>query len=210
MTQFDSIWLCMTHCDSFLFLLTPFWPHLTTFNPASSNITHFNSMWTHLTPLDPVWPIWTHQTLFQYVLTQFQPVCPQLTPVDVARSKAGWTKTMLLSSAYIVSPGPTSRNSFFLSVFVQRLRSKPWTYKSKFILSFFLSVFSHSVSDFLGFRLVKALVSGSGSDIPLIQNIEPSNVRARLSHATLHFLAWLSSAKLKIFILCVSNWLLMS
>ena len=35
--------------------------------------------------------------------------------------------------------------------------------------------------------MVKALVSGSGSDIPLIQDIEPSNVRARLSHATLRF-----------------------
>ena len=33
----------------------------------------------------------------------------------------------------------------------------------------------------------KALVSGSGSDIPLIQDIEPSNSRAWLSHATLGF-----------------------
>ena len=41
-------------------------------------------------------------------------------------------------------------------IFVQRLRSKPWTYKSKvffFFLFFFLSVFLfffHSVSNFLG------------------------------------------------------------
>ena len=33
----------------------------------------------------------------------------------------------------------------------------------------------------------KALVSGSGSDIPLIQDIEPSSSRARLSHAKLRF-----------------------
>ena len=31
----------------------------------------------------------------------------------------------------------TSKNKF-LSIFVQRLRSKPWTYKSKFCLFFFL------------------------------------------------------------------------
>ena len=72
-------------------------------------------------------------------------------------------------------------------IFVQRLRSKPWTCKSKFILFFFLSVFFHSVSDFLGFQLVKALASGSGSGILLIQDVEPSNSRARLSHATLRF-----------------------
>ena len=50
----------------------------------------------------------------------------------------------------------------------------------------FLSFF-HSVSNFLGFQLVKALVCGSGSDIPLIHENEPSKARARLSHATLRF-----------------------
>ena len=50
-------------------------------------------------------------------------------------------------------PGPTSQNFVFLFYF-------------------------HSVSSFLGFLLAKALVSGSGSNIPLIQDIEPSNSRA--------------------------------
>ena len=72
-----------------------------------------------------------------------------------------------LSSAYVVSPGPTSRKLFFF-------------------LSVFFS-FCHSVSNILGIQLAKALVSGSGSDIPLTQDIEPSNSRARLSHATLRF-----------------------
>ena len=57
--------------------------------------------------------------------------------------------------------------------------------------------------------LVKALVSSSGSDIALIQDIEPSNARTWLSHATLWFLAWLSSATLKIFISGVSSQILM-
>ena len=69
-----------------------------------------------------------------------------------------------LSSAYVVSPGLTSRKFFFL------------------LFSFF---FFHSVSNFLGASLDKVLVSGSGSDIPLIQDFEPSNSRARLSHGTL-------------------------
>ena len=81
-----------------------------------------------------------------------------------------------LSSAYVVSPGPTSQNSFFF-----------------FFLSFF-----HSISDFLGFRLVMALVSGSGSDIPLIQDIEPSNSRALLSHdATLRFFSMVEQCHTK-------------
>ena len=67
-----------------------------------------------------------------------------------------------LSSAYVVSPGPTSRKFIFFSVF-------------------------HSVSKFLGTSLDKAQVYGSGSDIPLIQDIEPSNSKARLDHATLRF-----------------------
>ena len=38
--------------------------------------------------------------------------------------------------------------------------------------------FFHSVSKFLGLLLAKALVSDNGSDIPLIQDIEPSNAEA--------------------------------
>ena len=57
--------------------------------------------------------------------------------------------------------------------------------------------FFHSVYNFLGFQLVKTLVSRSGSGIPLNQDIEPSKFRAQLSHATLRFLDWLSSATLK-------------
>ena len=44
------------------------------------------------------------------------------------------------------------------------------------------------VSNFLGFYLANALVSGSGSGIPLFQDIEPSNSRDWLRHATLRFL----------------------
>ena len=40
---------------------------------------------------------------------------------------------------------------------------------------------------YAGIQSANALVSGSGSDMPLIQDIEPSNSRARLSHATLRF-----------------------
>ena len=61
---------------------------------------------------------------------------------------------IFLSTAYVVSPGPTSRNSFCFSVF--------------------LFFFFHSVSNFLCIQLANALVSGSGSDILLIQDIEPS------------------------------------
>ena len=68
-----------------------------------------------------------------------------------------------LSSAYLVSPGPTS-------------------HKSKV----FLCVF-YSESNFLGIQLAIAMVSGSGSDIPLIQDTEPSNPRAWLSHAKIRF-----------------------
>ena len=39
---------------------------------------------------------------------------------------------------------------------------------------------------YAGIQSANALVSGSGSDIQLIQDIEPSNSRARLSHATLN------------------------
>ena len=35
----------------------------------------------------------------------------------------------------------SSENSVTRSIFVQRLRSKPWTYKSKFFFSVFFSVF---------------------------------------------------------------------
>ena len=57
--------------------------------------------------------------------------------------------------------------------------------------------------------MAKTLVSASGSDILLIQDIEPSNSRARLSHAALRFLAWLSNATLKISISGVSTRILM-
>ena len=71
-------------------------------------------------------------------------------------------------------------------VFVQRLRSKPWTYMAKFFVFFYL-FFCHSVSNFLGIQLANALVSGCGSNTPLIQEFGPSNSRARLRHATRRF-----------------------
>ena len=71
-------------------------------------------------------------------------------------------KHWFLSSAYVVSPGPTCRNSVFL-------------------------FFCHSVSNFLGIQLANTLVSGSGSNKPVIRDIGPSNSRALLSHATLRF-----------------------
>ena len=49
------------------------------------------------------------------------------------------------------------------------------------------AAFFPSVSNFLGIQSANALVSGSGSEIPLIQDIEPSNSRARLSHPILRF-----------------------
>ena len=55
-----------------------------------------------------------------------------------------------LSSAYVVSPGPTSQKFFFC-------------------FSFF-----HSVSNFLGASLVKALASGSGSGIPHLRTLNPA------------------------------------
>ena len=66
-------------------------------------------------------------------------------------------------------------------IFVQRLRSEPWTYKLKIL---FLSFF-HSVSNFLSFALVNTLVSGSGSGIQPIQDIVTSNAGAWLSNAIL-------------------------
>ena len=53
------------------------------------------------------------------------------------------SRNYILSSPYVVSPGPTSRKS--------------------------IHSFISSVSNFLGFKMVKALVSGSVSGIPLIQ-----------------------------------------
>ena len=47
--------------------------------------------------------------------------------------------------------------------------------------------------------MANALVSGSGSGIPLIQDIEPSNSRDRLSHATLRFLSLAGEE-------CTKNW----
>ena len=84
-----------------------------------------------------------------------------------SRTGSKFIVSLFLSSAYAVSPRPISRKKIFFS--------------------FFLFFFFHSVSNFLGASLDKALVYGSGSDIPLIQDIEPSNSRARLSHDTLRF-----------------------
>ena len=85
-----------------------------------------------------------------------------------------------LPSTYVVSPEPTSSNSFFHSFF-------------------------YSVSNFLGIKLGNALVSGSGSDIPLIQDIEHSNSRARLNHATLRFFSLAEQCHTKIFYLRCFN-----
>ena len=53
---------------------------------------------------------------------------------------------------------------------------------------FFLNLgFLHSVSNLLGFELVKVQVSGIGSGIQLIQVIVTSNAGAWLSNATLKF-----------------------
>ena len=65
------------------------------------------------------------------------------------------SKTFVLSSVYIASPGPTCGNSVFL-------------------------IFFHSVANFLGFQLVLARVSGSGSGIALFQDIVTSNAGAEL------------------------------
>ena len=119
-----------------------------------------------------------------------------------------------LSSAYVVSPGPTSRKFFFLffcfsffhsvsnflgASLVKALASgsgsgiphfrtlSPAIPELGWGMPHSVSSVFHPVSNFLGFQLVKALFSGSGSGKPLIQDIEPSNVRARLSHATLRF-----------------------
>ena len=62
-------------------------------------------------------------------------------------------------------------STFAKEAFVQRLQSKPWTYKSKVCLSVF-----HSISNFQGFWLANTLVSG----IPLIQNLEPGNSRYQI------------------------------
>ena len=56
-------------------------------------------------------------------------------------------------------------------VFVQRLRSKSWTYKSKLCFSVF-----HSVSNFVGFLLVKALPIGTSAP----------TVRSYTVHSFLH------------------------
>ena len=61
---------------------------------------------------------------------------------------------------------------------------------------------------YAGIQSANALVSGSGSDIPLIQDNEPSNSSAGLSMPHKDFLAWLSSPTLKIFILGVSSQIL--
>ena len=120
--------------------------------------------------------------------------------------------SIFLSSAYVVSPGPTSQKFVFLSFSLFSF------FLSVFFLSFCIQFF-HSVSNFLGFWLVKnghfclrtfdptylsknkALTSQdcpgikhlpngivqlyeSGSDTPLIQDIVPSNAGAWLINAT--------------------------
>ena len=62
---------------------------------------------------------------------------------------------------------PFSRIFHQYYIFGQRLRSKYWNYKSKFCESFCLSVF-HSVSNFVGFLLVKALPIGTSA--PTVQS----------------------------------------
>ena len=54
---------------------------------------------------------------------------------------------------------------------------------------------SVSVSNFLGFYLANALVSG----IPFIQGIEPSNSRDQLSHATFKFFSLAEPCHTQIF-----------
>ena len=91
----------------------------------------------------------------------------------------------------------SSKYSKLLRIFQTLIKFSKWfqtclmlldKYKSK-VFSFFLFFF-HSVSNFLGASFDKALVSGSGSNIPLIQDIETSNSRAQLSHATLRFFSF--------------------
>ena len=50
-----------------------------------------------------------------------------------------------------------------------------------------------------------ALVSGSGSGIPLIKDIEPSNSRDRLSHATFRFFSLAEQCQIKKFYLRCFN-----
>ena len=57
-------------------------------------------------------------------------------------------------------------------IFVQRLRSKPWTYKSKFIFSFFLSFF-HSVSNFQGDAARRREASYDVARLLLMAPIDP-------------------------------------
>ena len=95
---------------------------------------------------------------------------------------------MFLSSAYVVSSGPTCRNSLYLCIY-----------------SFIFLSFCHSVSNFLVIQLANALVSGSGSDILLSQDIEPSNSRDRLSHAPLRFWSLAEQCQTQIFYLRCFN-----
>ena len=97
-------------------------------------------------------------------------IFPQTVPIDSIYRMLQKESFHFLSSANVVSPGPTSRNSVFLSVF-------------------------HSVSNFLGASLVMDLASG----IPLILDIEPSNLRDRLSHATLRFFSLAEPCHTQIF-----------
>ena len=58
-----------------------------------------------------------------------------------------------------------------MEIFVQRLRSKPWTYKSKFLF-FFLSVF-HSVSNFQGDAARRREASYDVARLLLMAPIDP-------------------------------------
>ena len=61
-------------------------------------------------------------------------------------------------------------------------------------------------SFFRGLWLGDLLASGSGSDILLIQDIEPSNARARLSHDTLRFFSLAEQCHTKKFYPRCFNW----
>ena len=60
-------------------------------------------------------------------------------------------------------------------------------YVSFFVPFFFFFFYVIPYPIFLASNLLTPLVSGSGFDIPLIQDIEPSNSGAQLSPATLRF-----------------------
>ena len=64
---------------------------------------------------------------------------------------------------------------------------------------FWILGFLHSVSNLLGFELVKVQVSGIGSGVQLIQVIVTSNAGAWLSNATLKFFSLAEPCHTQIF-----------